>query len=69
MSKITIRSPDALVEKAVALVKGYRLGDPLDLGTTLGPMAQASFADTVRAQGRRGCFDGGHGAYPDLRAG
>ncbi|MBE0455016.1 MAG: aldehyde dehydrogenase family protein [Roseovarius sp.] len=41
---------DAFVEKSVALVRGYRLGDPLDPETTLGPMANARFAAEVRAQ-------------------
>ncbi|RAP42073.1 aldehyde dehydrogenase [Rhodovulum viride] len=41
---------DSFVEKAVKLVEGYRLGDPLDPETTIGPMAQARFADLVRAQ-------------------
>ncbi|WP_120504588.1 aldehyde dehydrogenase family protein [Sulfitobacter mediterraneus] len=41
---------DAFVEKAVAIVKGYKLGNPLDPETTLGPMAQARFAEDVRAQ-------------------
>ena len=41
---------DAFVEKAVKIVEGYRLGNPLDPETTLGPMAQARFADLVRAQ-------------------
>ena len=41
---------DAFVERAVAIVNGYRLGDPLDPKTTLGPMAQPRFAETVRAQ-------------------
>jgi len=40
----------AFVEKAVALVQGYKLGNPLDPETTLGPMAQVRFADEVRAQ-------------------
>ena len=38
------------VDKAVAIVEGYRLGNPLDEATTLGPMAQRRFADEVRAQ-------------------
>jgi len=52
IERIYVAEPlfQAFVEKAVALVKGYRLGDPLDPETTLGPMAQARFADTVRAQ-------------------
>lgn len=41
---------DAFVEKAVALVKDYVLGDPRDEATTLGPMANIRFADEVRAQ-------------------
>ncbi|MBK0325845.1 aldehyde dehydrogenase family protein [Rhodobacteraceae bacterium F11138] len=41
---------DAFVEKAVAIVSAYKLGNPLDPETTLGPMAQARFADLVRAQ-------------------
>ncbi|MCB1367440.1 MAG: aldehyde dehydrogenase family protein [Rhodobacteraceae bacterium] len=41
---------DAFVEKAVETVRGYRLGNPLDQATTLGPMAHKRFADTVRAQ-------------------
>ncbi len=41
---------DAFVEKAVAIVNGYVLGNPLDAETTLGPMAQARFADEVRKQ-------------------
>lgn len=41
---------DAFVDKAVSIVSGYKLGDPMDPETTLGPMAQARFADDVRAQ-------------------
>lgn len=41
---------DTFVEKAVQIVSGYKLGSPLDPETTLGPMAQARFADAVRAQ-------------------
>ena len=41
---------DAFVEKAVAIVRGYVLGDPRDEATTLGPMANKRFADEVRAQ-------------------
>jgi acyl-CoA reductase-like NAD-dependent aldehyde dehydrogenase len=41
---------DAFVEKSVALVKTYKLGNPLDPDTTLGPMANTRFADEVRAQ-------------------
>ncbi|MEZ5792925.1 MAG: aldehyde dehydrogenase family protein, partial [Nitratireductor sp.] len=38
------------VEKAVALVDTYRLGNPLDKETTIGPMAHVRFAETVRSQ-------------------
>lgn len=41
---------DRFVEKAVAIVSGYKLGNPLDAETTLGPMAHKRFADEVRAQ-------------------
>ena len=41
---------DAFVEKAVAIVSGYTLGNPLDEATTLGPMASKRFADEVRSQ-------------------
>lgn len=41
---------DAFVEKAVAIVKNYKLGNPLDETTTIGPMAHKRFADEVRAQ-------------------
>jgi acyl-CoA reductase-like NAD-dependent aldehyde dehydrogenase len=41
---------DAFVAKAVAIVNGYRLGNPLDPETTLGPMAHPRFADEVRRQ-------------------
>ena len=39
---------DAFVEKAVAWVERLRLGNPLDPETTMGPMANARFAQTVR---------------------
>jgi len=41
---------DAFVEKAVTIVQGYKLGNPLDPDTTLGPMAHKRFAMEVRAQ-------------------
>ena len=41
---------DDFLAKAVDIVKGYRLGNPLDPETTLGPMAHKRFADLVRAQ-------------------
>ncbi|MCA0905416.1 aldehyde dehydrogenase family protein [Ruegeria marisrubri] len=41
---------DDFVAKAVDIVKGYKLGNPLDVETTIGPMANVRFADEVRAQ-------------------
>ncbi|UWQ60442.1 aldehyde dehydrogenase family protein [Leisingera caerulea] len=41
---------DAFVEKAIAIVKGYKLGNPLDPDTTIGPMANVRFAEEVRGQ-------------------
>ena len=41
---------DAFVEKAVAVVRGYTLGNPLDPETTIGPMANVRFAREVRNQ-------------------
>ncbi|MBO6790400.1 MAG: aldehyde dehydrogenase family protein [Dinoroseobacter sp.] len=49
---------NAFVEKAVAIVKGYKLGDPMDTSTTLGPMAHRRFADEVRAQINEAIADG-----------
>ncbi|MFY0682143.1 MAG: aldehyde dehydrogenase family protein [Thalassovita sp.] len=49
---------DAFVEKAVKIVEGYKLGNPLDPETTLGPMAQVRFADDVRAQVAEAVADG-----------
>jgi acyl-CoA reductase-like NAD-dependent aldehyde dehydrogenase len=49
---------DAFVEKAVKIVEGYQLGNPLDPETTLGPMAHARFAAEVRAQTQEAIADG-----------
>jgi acyl-CoA reductase-like NAD-dependent aldehyde dehydrogenase len=43
---------DRFVEGAAALVGQYRLGNPLDSDTTLGPMVRAKAADFVRDQVR-----------------
>ncbi|XDA97642.1 aldehyde dehydrogenase family protein [Sulfitobacter sp. LCG007] len=52
IERIYVAEPlfDAFVEKAVSIVEGYTLGNPLEQSTTLGPMAQTRFADLVRAQ-------------------
>lgn len=41
---------DEFVEKSVAWVSNYKLGNPLDQETTLGPMANKRFAQVVREQ-------------------
>jgi len=41
---------DEFVERAVATISDYRLGNPLDADTTMGPMAHLRFADIVRRQ-------------------
>ncbi|MFZ1814755.1 MAG: aldehyde dehydrogenase family protein [Rhizobiaceae bacterium] len=41
---------DHFIEKAAALVSGYKLGNPMDASTTIGPMANVRFANEVRAQ-------------------
>ncbi|WP_432286981.1 aldehyde dehydrogenase family protein [Aminobacter sp. BA135] len=41
---------DQFVEGFIAETKGYVLGNPLEQATTMGPMAQARFADFIREQ-------------------
>ncbi|NDW43675.1 aldehyde dehydrogenase family protein [Ruegeria sp. PrR005] len=41
---------NAFVDKAVALVNSYKLGNPLDSETTIGPMANVRFARVARDQ-------------------
>jgi acyl-CoA reductase-like NAD-dependent aldehyde dehydrogenase len=41
---------DEFVEGAVKLTKTYVVGNPLDQSTTMGPLAQARFADFIREQ-------------------
>jgi acyl-CoA reductase-like NAD-dependent aldehyde dehydrogenase len=47
---VTAALYDAFVEKAVATASEYKLGNPLETETTLGPMANVRFANEVRAQ-------------------
>ncbi len=49
---------DAFLAKAIAIVSGYKLGNPLDPEITLGPMANVRFADEVRAQITEAVTDG-----------
>lgn len=41
---------DEFLDRAIEMVNGYVLGNPLDKKTTLGPMAQKRFADLARDQ-------------------
>ncbi|PPB80552.1 acyl-CoA reductase-like NAD-dependent aldehyde dehydrogenase [Albidovulum inexpectatum] len=52
IERIYVAGPlfDDFVERAVEWVKRQKLGNPLDPETTLGPMANRRFADTVRSQ-------------------
>ncbi len=61
------------VDRAVELTRQYRLGDPLDPETNLGPVVRARAADEVRAviaesvrMGARNCIDPAH--FPQARA-
>jgi len=49
---------DDFVEKSVAIVEGYKLGNPLEQQTTLGPMAHVRFAREVREQTREAIAGG-----------
>ncbi len=49
---------ESFVEKAVAIVSAYKLGNPMDEATTLGPMAHRRFADEARAQVSEAIADG-----------
>lgn len=49
---------DGFVERAVSIVEGYRLGNPLDEATTLGPMANVRFASLVRDHTSQAVADG-----------
>jgi acyl-CoA reductase-like NAD-dependent aldehyde dehydrogenase len=51
---------------AVELIRQYRLGDPLDPATTLGPLVRSAAADAVRAQ-IRASMDAGARAAIDER--
>lgn len=64
---VAARHFDAFVEKAVAIVEGYRLGDPLDPETTIGPMAHKRFAAEVRAQTQEALAAGARGLIDPAR--
>jgi acyl-CoA reductase-like NAD-dependent aldehyde dehydrogenase len=52
IERVYVSAPlfDRFIEASAALAKTYVLGSPLDSATTMGPMARASLASTVRAQ-------------------
>ncbi|WP_223477001.1 aldehyde dehydrogenase family protein [Oricola indica] len=52
IERIYVAEPlfDEFVEKATAWASNLKLGNPLDTETTIGPMANVRFAETVRAQ-------------------
>ncbi len=65
---------DAFVERAAAFAAGYRLGDPTDPYTTLGPMVRTQAAEHVRAQVREAVASGARtlvdeGRFPASRVG
>jgi acyl-CoA reductase-like NAD-dependent aldehyde dehydrogenase len=55
---------DEFVERCVTLTSNYRLGDPRDAATTLGPCVHAAAADFVREQ-TRAALAGGATAHLD----
>jgi acyl-CoA reductase-like NAD-dependent aldehyde dehydrogenase len=76
IERVYVEAPvfDAFVEGCVETVRAYRLADPLDPETTLGPMVRTSAADHVRGQvadavaaGARGLLDSA--AFPTARDG
>ncbi|TNC72985.1 aldehyde dehydrogenase family protein [Rubellimicrobium roseum] len=61
---------EGFVDRAVAWTSQLRLGDPLEVSTSIGPMANRRFADTVRAQTQEAIAAGatplvGKGAFPE----
>ncbi len=59
---------DAFVEKAVAWAGAQVLGNPLEAGTTLGPMANVRFAREVRAQVAEAVAEGAVAHIPTMAA-
>jgi len=57
---------DAFVQKAVNIVSAYKLGNPLDTETTLGPMANTRFASEVRSQIAEAIADGATAHIPTM---
>lgn len=57
---------DDFVDRAVGIANGYRLGNPLEKDTTLGPMAQERFASAVRSQVREAVDAGAKAHVPEF---
>lgn len=55
---------EEFVERCVQSVSGHKLGNPLDLETTIGPMAHKRFAEEVRAQTREAIAQGAKPMIP-----
>jgi acyl-CoA reductase-like NAD-dependent aldehyde dehydrogenase len=53
------------VERFVGLTRSYVLGDPLDPGTTLGPVVRTAAADTIRRQVEASVQAGAHRAIDE----
>jgi acyl-CoA reductase-like NAD-dependent aldehyde dehydrogenase len=65
---------EPFVDAFTALTLQYRLGNPLDSATTLGPVVRTSAADSIRAAVARACSAGaraviGEDRFPHSRAG
>ena len=60
IERIYVAEPlfEEFLEKAVSIVSAYKLGNPLDSDTTLGPMAHKRFATEVRNQIEEALGDG-----------
>jgi len=60
IERIYVAEPlyDQFIKKAVEIVKAYKLGNPLDEATTIGPMANVRFAREVRNQITEAVADG-----------
>ena len=54
---------DEFVEGFVAETKNYVVGNPLEQATTMGPMAQARFADLIREQKAEALRKGANGPH------
>ncbi len=56
---------DSFVEQFVEMTKGYRLGNPLDSDTTIGPMVRSSAATYVRGQIQEAVRAGARSLIPE----